>query len=124
MQALPREGTDSPDAEDLHDEGVPMEGEKGRQVLLPLLGQPTGPLSPGEGGKVIPPCTCCGAVIAKKDIVPKGTYSFGSTMLVSFSCVPPCRTDRAVRFEDVTPEIRRAAMLADLSRDSGNEMGG
>ena len=77
-----------------------------------------------DGGSMgmIPPCPCCGVVIAEKDIIPKGTYQYGSTMLVSFNCVPPCKTDRAIRFQDTTQELRRAAMLAELSRDSGNEM--
>jgi len=72
----------------------------------------------------LPPCPCCGVIMGMKDVSPKGTYQYGSTMLVSFGCVPPCKTDRAVRFEDVSQELRRAAMLADLSNQPDNEMEG
>ena len=71
----------------------------------------------------IPPCPNCGKTYDESVIVPDGTYSLnGQIMLVSFKCILPCKTNRAIRFEDATQELRRAAMLAELSRDSGNEM--
>ena len=47
--------------------------------------------------------------------MPDGTYQLGSTMLVSFKCIPPCLTNRALRFDQVSSALRRAAMLADLA---------
>jgi len=44
--------------------------------------------------------------------------------LISFKCIPPCKTNRAIRFEDATQELRRAAMLAELARDKESEMMG
>jgi hypothetical protein len=55
-------------------------------------------------------------------VVPDGCYIFGSRSLVSFKC--PCGTNRAIRFEDATQELRRAAMLAELARDKESEMMG
>jgi len=69
------------------------------------------------------PCPCCGKVVDEKDIVPDGTYTFGKAMLVSFRCA--CGTNRAARFEDVSPALRRAAMLADIAlRPKSPEMAG
>ena len=73
---------------------------------------------------MIPPCPCCARVVSEADIVPDGVYLHGPMSLISFKCIPPCKTNRAIRFEDATQELRRAAMLAELSRDSGNEMTG
>ena len=61
------------------------------------------------------PCPCCGRVLSEEEIVPDGTYQLGSTMLVSFKCIPPCLTNRALRFDQVSSTLRRAAMLADLA---------
>jgi len=69
-----------------------------------------------------PACPCCGIVVKYDSIVPDGAYIFGEQSLVSWRCA--CKTNRAARFRDVPQELRRAAMLADLSRDAGNEMEG
>jgi hypothetical protein len=71
---------------------------------------------------VIPACPCCARVVSEDDVVPDGCYIFGSRSLVSFKC--PCGTNRAIRFEDATQELRRAAMLAELARDKESEMTG
>jgi hypothetical protein len=71
---------------------------------------------------MIPPCPCCARVVSEADVVPDGCYIFGSRSLVSFKC--PCGTNRAIRFEDATQELRRAAMLAELARDKESEMMG
>ena len=71
---------------------------------------------------MIPPCPCCARVVSEADVVPDGCYIFGSRSLVSFKC--PCGTNRAIRFEDATQELRRAAMLAELARDKDSEMMG
>ena len=71
---------------------------------------------------MIPPCPCCARVVSEADVVPDGCYIFGSRSLVSFKC--PCGTNRAIRFEDATQELRRAAMLAELARDKESEMTG
>ena len=47
--------------------------------------------------------------------MPDGTYQLGSTMWISFKCIPPCLTNRALRFDQVSSALRRAAMLADLA---------
>ena len=73
-------------------------------------------------GMNIPPCPCCARVVSEADVVPDGCYIFGSRSLVSFKC--PCGTNRAIRFEDATQELRRAAMLAELARDKESEMMG
>ena len=69
-----------------------------------------------------PPCACCGIVVKYASIVPDGCYTYGPISLASWRC--KCGTNRAVRFQDAPQALRRAAMLADLSRDAGNEMEG
>ena len=59
------------------------------------------------------PCPCCGIVVTEDEIVPDGVYLFGERSLVLWKC--KCGTNRAARFEHVSPALRRAAMLADLA---------
>ena len=59
---------------------------------------------------MIPACPCCARVVSEADVVPDGCYIFGSRSLVSFKC--PCGTNRAIRFEDATQELRRATKSA------------
>ena len=66
------------------------------------------------------PCPCCAIVVEDSDITPDGCYIYGSISLVSWRC--KCGTNRAARFQDVSPELRRAAMLVELSRDAKSEM--
>ena len=74
---------------------------------------------------MMPPCPCCSVVIRKADIQPDGTYELAGKFLVSFKCIPPCKTNRAIKFEHVPKEIREAAMLADLAlRPDSPEMKG
>jgi len=68
------------------------------------------------------PCPCCSVVVKYADVVPDGCYIYGNNSLVSFRCA--CGTNRAARFQDVPSELRRAAMLADLTRQAQNEMEG
>ena len=69
-----------------------------------------------------PACPVCGIVVKYADVVPDGAYCYGSINLASWQCA--CGTNRAARFSDIPQDLRRAALLADLSRDSGNEMEG
>ena len=72
---------------------------------------------------MIPACACCSRIVTEDEIVPDGCYIFGDRSLVSFKC--PCGTNRALRFEDVSPALRRAAMLADMAlRPNSPEMMG
>lgn len=72
-----------------------------------------------------PACPCCGIRIPIASIIPDGTYEIHGKMLVSFKCIPPCLTNRAIKFEMVPQELRRAAMLADLALNGkDNEMEG
>lgn len=70
---------------------------------------------------IIPACPCCSVVVEEADIVPDGCYLFGPMSLISFKCVPPCLTNRALRFSDVSRELRQAALLAEMARDKDNE---
>lgn len=71
----------------------------------------------------IPACACCSRIDTEDSIVVNGTYSYGDTMLASWVC--PCGTNRAINFKQVSPELRRAAMLADLALNGkDNEMEG
>ena len=58
----------------------------------------------------------------ESQIVPDGTYSYGSTILISFKCVLPCKTNRAVKWGDVSHELRKAAHLAEMSRGDSEVM--
>jgi len=69
-----------------------------------------------------PACPVCGIVVKYASIVPDGAYIFGDQSLASWRC--PCGTNRAARFSDILSELRRAAMLADLSNQPQNEMEG
>jgi hypothetical protein len=68
----------------------------------------------------LPPCSCCGIVVDESQITPDGTYSYGSAILISFKC--PCGTNRALRWQDVSHDTRKAAHLAEMARDSKSEM--
>jgi hypothetical protein len=68
----------------------------------------------------IPPCSCCGVVTDESKIIPDGTYSFGSTILISFKC--PCGTNRALRWGDVSHGLRKAAHLAEMARGNSEMM--
>ena len=98
-----------------------MEEPPGWALHDALLAQAAG----GEEGErmTLPPCSCCGIVVDESQITPDGTYSYGSAILISFKC--PCGTNRALRFEDISPALRKAAMLADLAlRPDSPEMEG
>ena len=71
----------------------------------------------------IPPCPMCAKVDTESSITPDGTYSLNSeVMLASWRC--PCGTNRAIKFSMISPELRHAAMLAELARDKESEMMG
>ena len=98
-----------------------MEGAKEGALRITLLACAPDSVPEEKGGNAVtaPACPCCSVVVAYKDIQPDGMYVFGDQSLASWRC--KCGTNRAARFSDIPPELRRAAMLADLSNQPDNE---
>ncbi len=71
------------------------------------------------------PCKCCGSPIPENPTIIGIQYGLADEpVLILWNCPPPCGTTRAIRWLDSTQAQRVAANLADLSRDSENEMMG